>query len=340
MVAIASVVGYLYLNGTFSSYSAGVTSCTTLEDVVSDLPSQYCSELVSLPFAPESVTAFNPSGDSITLYDTNASSPTYGKSAPLTKDARITLSTKNSAIKGVSVSSICSALVDGKTIATVANISTFSSPPRDAKVCSISIDGKTLQTQYYSPNVSTHIVSMIFKGTATYVYLTGRTESRSFSGSLGNITITITAPNPISGDTDSGFTVDNDKIGISEGGGGSVISSSSALVSSATATITTSDGEINPDYVKQTETAILTSSANTPIDVQVGTSTITVNACDVGSCSYSPPTTTGGTAEVTARVTESDKARYERDAAYTAQAFGGYENMTPYSKCAFFKQGC
>ena len=67
MVAIASVVGYLYLNGTFSSYSAGVTSCTTLEDVVSDLPSQYCSELVSLPFAPESVTAFNPSGDSITL---------------------------------------------------------------------------------------------------------------------------------------------------------------------------------------------------------------------------------------------------------------------------------
>ena len=315
------------------NYSADVTSCTNLTDANGGGGFGACSSPQSLPLAG-SVVALTPGGQSITLYNS-----TTGKSGTLTKDARITLSATNAVPTGIAGTFTCDALVDNKIIATATNATTFSSLPNAAKVCSISINGKALQG-YYNPSISTHIVSMAFAGKFTSVFATGATHSRSFSGSLGNITITITAPSvsTTTSASSGGITVTNDKIGISDGGGGVISSTSTSVAPVEAPLIDSTTGQLNPDYVNSVEKTIVTSSANTPIEVQVETSTITVNACDVGSCSYSPPTAGESTATVRAIVTESDKAIYERDAANTARMFGGYENMTPYSKCAYFSQ--
>ena len=113
LVTMGGVSYYLYQNGYFAQYSAGVTSCTNYTDVISGNPSQSCSNLQVLSLQPQSVIA-----NGVTLYDTNPSSPTFGKSTPLVKDARITLSAGNANPSSISGTFVCSALVDNKPVAT------------------------------------------------------------------------------------------------------------------------------------------------------------------------------------------------------------------------------
>lgn len=332
---------FLFTNGNLAGYSAGITSCTTFNDALTGESSQYCSSLTALPVTG-SVTALTPSGKNFTFYDSGS-----GKSAPLATDARLTLSAQYATPLGYSVSSTCTALVDGKQAATNSTKNVLYTSLNGAKICVISIDGKVLQS-YFSASTSEHLVQYSLAGKATAIFPTGATQSRSFSGSLGNVTITITNPTSTTvastEETVSPNTISLPQIqapsGVQVGSSQNAVMTSTSVPPVTAPVISPTTNAVNPDYVKGVETIISSSSANVPIQVQAGTSTITVNACDVGSCSYSPPSTGESQATVTAQVSRDDIASYERDSQQVLNQFGAksVDDLTPYSRCAYFRQ--
>lgn len=346
LIAVSTIAYAFVLNGSFVSYSAGVSSCPTLTDANSGLSKEYCNDSTNVFLGASilpvlSTTTLTPDGKNWTLYNSQT-----GASAPLKNYAKITLIANAGPVLAVTTSCTMTMAVDGKVVLTNSSSSTFISLPKLDKFCMISRDGKTLETQDFGAG-TTHIISWTFSGKFTAIFPTGATQTRSFSGALGNMTVKVTSTaathtSSVSVES-SGLPLPTIEAPPSAQVGSSVnavVVSTTVPAVTAPLTDPTAPASINPDYVKEVNQVIETTVGSSTTDVQVGTSTITVSVCQVGSCSYSP--NVDGTATTTAFVTKSDVAIYERDAQGILRQFGAesINDLTPYSRCAYFRQGC
>ena len=331
--------------------SSGISTCLYVGDVYSDSTQQLCSAHEVFGF-----TGFQPfsgyttvNGKNVTIYDS-----VTGVSKPVNRTAVLTTKITEGTMASATTSCIETLTLNGNILTTRNQTASFTSTPNLSTICSLARDGKVLVTQDLPQGNGSSTLVWSVVGKQTIKFTNGVVVQRPFSGVLGNLTITTLEYRTTTTGTDTDTGTDGagttGETGTATGTNipmpsitfdltDQIVGSSvnSAIVSEDIPSVSTS--VTDPEYAGVVSQVISITLASNTVSATIGGETVDVNVCQIGSCSYSPATSTS-TATVNALVTREDLAVYERDSQKILNQFEAktVSDLTPYSRCAYFLQ--
>ena len=344
--------------------SSGISTCLYVGDVYSDSTQQLCSAREVFGF-----TGFQPfsgyttvNGKNVTIYDS-----VTGVSKPVNRTAVLTTKITEGTMASATTSCIETLTLNGNILTTRNQTASFTSTPNLSTICSLARDGKVLVTQDLPQGNGSSTLVWSVVGKQTIKFTNGVVVQRPFSGVLGNLTITTLEYRTTTTGTDGAGTTDTTTTTTSTGTGtdgagttgetgtatgtnismpsitsdptDQIIGSSVNSASVSESVLSISTPVTDPEYVEKVSQVISSTLTSNTVSATIGGETIDVNVCQVGSCSYSPATSTSE-ATVNAVVTKADLAVYERDSQQILNQFEAksISDLTPYSRCAYFLQ--